>query len=123
MEFEGVKDSEIGLKQLFGDAAEIVAIVVCGDFSFGENNDDVTATVLEMIKKYEPGAVITGPAFKAGRANCFRYVFQEFCSDIFKKFTYMAETRNSAVDMKCVLDRIVPLASQLARSEAIGTCY
>lgn len=139
MEFEGVKGPGMGLKQLFGDEAEIVATVVCGDSYFGENIDEATATVLDLIKKYEPDVVITGPAFNAGRYGVAAGAVAKAVSeelgvptvsgmyienpgaDMFKKFTYMIETRNSAVGMKDALAKIAPLALKLARGEAIGT--
>jgi glycine reductase len=138
LEFEGVKGPGIGLKQLFGDDAEIVATVVCGDSYFGENIDDATAAVLEMIKKHKPDVVITGPAFNAGRYGVAagavaKAVTEELGvptvsgmytenpgADMFKKYTYMIETRNSAVGMKDALAKIAPLALKLANGETIG---
>lgn len=139
MEFEGVKGPGMGLKPLFGDEAEIVATVVCGDSYFGENIDSATADVLAMIKQYEPDVVITGPAFNAGRygvaAGAVAKAVTEQLgvptvsgmypenpgADMFKKFTYMVETKNSAVGMKDALAKIAPLALKLARGEEIGT--
>ncbi len=51
---------------MFGDDAEIVTTVVCGDSYFSENIGDATATVLEMIKEHEPDVVITGATNELG---------------------------------------------------------
>ena len=53
--------------QAFGDEAEIVATVICGDSYFNENVEEAKATVLDMIKSQNPDLVICGPAFNAGR--------------------------------------------------------
>jgi len=139
MEFEGVKGPGMGLKPLLGDAAEIVATVVCGDSYFGENIDAATDAVLDMIKKYNPDVVITGPAFNAGRygvaAGAVAKAVTERLgvpsvtgmyeenpgADMFKKFTYMVPTANSAAGMKDALPKIAALALKLGRGEAIGS--
>ena len=51
----------------FGDEAEIVGTVVCGDSFFNENLDSAKKDVLDRIKQFEPDIVIAGPAFNAGR--------------------------------------------------------
>ena len=51
----------------FGDEAEIIATIVCGDSYFNENIDKAKADILEMVKSQEPDLFIAGPAFNAGR--------------------------------------------------------
>ncbi|MFO7275192.1 MAG: glycine/betaine/sarcosine/D-proline family reductase selenoprotein B, partial [Bacillota bacterium] len=55
------------LKAALGDAAEIVATVICGDSWFNENLEEAKATVLELIRQHNPDLVVAGPAFNAGR--------------------------------------------------------
>ena len=57
----------LAFSQAFGDEAEIVATVICGDSYFNENVEEAKATVLDMIKSQNPDLVICGPAFNAGR--------------------------------------------------------
>lgn len=139
MEFDGVKGPGMGLKPLLGDEAEIVATVVCGDSFFGENIDEATETILEMIKKHNPDVVITGPAFNAGRygvaAGAVAKAVTEQLgvpsvsgmyeenpgADMFKKHTYIVPTANSAVGMKDALPKIASLALKLAKGEEMGT--
>lgn len=55
------------LAKELGEDYEIVATVICGDNYFGENLDEATDTVIEMVKKYSPDVFVAGPAFNAGR--------------------------------------------------------
>jgi len=139
LEYQGAKGPGIGLMQEFKEQADIVATVVCGDSYFGENIDEATGIILEMIKKHNPDVVITGPAFNAGRygvaagavAQAVKYklgiptvsgMYEENPgADMFKKFTYMVETKSSAVGMKDALQKMAPLAIRLAKGESIGT--
>lgn len=47
--------------------AEIVGTIICGDSYFAENMDRATEEILAMISSFKADAVITGPAFNAGR--------------------------------------------------------
>jgi len=64
---DGFVGPGMGLSNAIGDAAEIVGTVVCGDSYFNENIEEVSKTVLDMIKSYNPDLVIVGPGFNAGR--------------------------------------------------------
>ena len=55
----------MAFKAAFGDEAEIVATIVCGDSYFGENTKEATATIMEMIKEQKPDLFLAGPAFMA----------------------------------------------------------
>lgn len=55
------------LQKQLGEDYEIVATVVCGDNYFGENLEEATDTIIEMIKGYELNVFVAGPAFNAGR--------------------------------------------------------
>lgn len=64
---EGVVGPGMALNNALGDEAEIVATAICGDTYFATDMEKAAAEVLEMIRKYNPDAVILGPAFNAGR--------------------------------------------------------
>ena len=49
------------LTQQFGEEAEIVATIVCGDSYFNENLDKAKADILEMVKSQNPDIFIAGP--------------------------------------------------------------
>ena len=53
------------LMQKFGDEAEIVATVVCGDSYFNENVDQALGIIIPMIEQHKPDVFVAGPAFNA----------------------------------------------------------
>ena len=125
--------------QSFGDDAEIVATVVCGDSYFNENVESAKKTVLDMIKSQNPDLVICGPAFNAGRygvacGTVAAAVKKELNlpvltgmyrenpgADMFKKEVYVVSTKNSAAGMRDAVKKMAPLALKLARGEEIGS--
>ena len=64
---EGIVGPGMAFNQAFGEEAEIVATVICGDSYFNENVEAAKKTILDMISSQKPDAVICGPAFNAGR--------------------------------------------------------
>lgn len=128
----------LALNAGFGDEAEIVATVICGDSYFGENMEEAKKEILEMVKKYEPDLFVAGPAFNAGRYGVAAGTIAEAVqneleipsitgmyienpgADMFKKSVYVVSTKNSAAGMKDAVEKIVPLALKLVRGEEIG---
>ena len=128
----------LAFSQAFGDEAEIVATVICGDSYFNENVEEAKATVLDMIKSQSPDLVICGPAFNAGRygvacGTVAAAVKKELGlpvvtgmykenpgADMFKKDVYIVSTKNSAAGMRDAVKKMAPLAIKLAKGEAIG---
>src|SRR6056297_1671317 len=64
---EGIVGPGMEFNKKFGDEAEIVATIICGDSYFNENLDEAKAKVIDMVKEYNPDLFIAGPAFNAGR--------------------------------------------------------
>ncbi len=136
---EGVVGPGMALNAGFKDEAEIVATIICGDSYFGENMEEATATILDMVKEYDPDLFIAGPAFNAGRygvaaGTITDAVQQELGipvltgmyienpgADMFKKSVYIVSTRNSAAGMRKAVKNMVPLALKLAKNEEIGS--
>lgn len=135
---EGVVGPGMAFNQAFGDEAEIVATVICGDSYFGENIEKASAEVIDMIKPYNPDMFIAGPAFNAGRygvacgtiAKAVKdtlnipvltgmYV-ENPGADMFSKDIYIVSTKNSAAGMRDAVKKMAPLALKLAKGEAIG---
>lgn len=126
------------LTQQFGEEAEIIATIVCGDSYFNENLDKAKADILEMVKSQNPDIFIAGPAFNAGRygvacgticdavqeelgipAVTGMYV-ENPGADMFKNKVYTVPTKNSAAGMRDAVKKLAPLALKLAKGEKIG---
>lgn len=137
---EGFVGPGMGLNGLLKkDGAEIVATVICGDSYFNENLEEAKAEILDMVKKYSPDLFIAGPAFNAGRygvaCGAIAKEVEEKLGipvisamyienpgvDLFKKYIYIVETKNSAAGMKDALPKITSLALKLAKKEEIGS--
>ncbi len=127
----GVVGPGIAIQKAFGDEAEIVATVICGDTYFGENIKEATKVLLDMIKEEKPDLFIAGPAFNAGRygvacgdiatavqnelnipALTGMYV-ENPGADMFKKDVYVVETSDSEAGMRKALPKIDKLAVKL----------
>ncbi len=128
----------LALAKAFGEEAEIVATVVCGDSYFNENLDKAKADILEMVKKYDADVFVAGPAFNAGRygvacgticdavqeelgipAVTGMYI-ENPGADMFKNKVYIVPTKNSAAGMRDAVKKLAPLTLKLAKHEAIG---
>lgn len=128
----------LALTQQFGEEAEIVATIVCGDSYFNENLEKAKAEILEMVKGQNADLFIAGPAFNAGRygvacgtvcdmiqeelgipAVTGMYV-ENPGADMFKDKVYTVPTKNSAAGMRDAVKKMAPLALKLAKGEKIG---
>jgi len=136
---EEVVGPGMAINQGFGDEAEIVATIICGDSYFNENLEQAKAEVIDMVKKYSPELFIAGPAFNAGRYGVACGTIADAVNkelgipvltgmyienpgaDMFKKSVYIVETKNSAAGMRDAVKKMVPLALKLAKGEAIGS--
>ena len=135
---EGPVGPGLALQAAFGEAAEVVGTVVCGDSYFNENMEQAEAEILEMIKAQKPDLFIAGPAFNAGRYGvacgaiasavkkelgipALTGMYEENPgADMFKAEVYIVATRNSAVGMRDAVKKMSSLALKLARNEKIG---
>lgn len=135
---EGPVGPGLAFKTAFGEEAEIVGTVICGDSYFNENLDTAKAEILEMVKTAQPDIFIAGPAFNAGRygvacGTIADEVKKELGipvlsgmyienpgADMFKTSIYIISTKNSAVGMRDAVKKMAPLALKLAKGERIG---
>jgi len=137
-----VKEGPVGpgmaFKDVFGDKAEIVATVICGDSYFNENIEKATQEILQMIERYKPDVFIAGPAFNAGRygtacGTICKAVQDRFGIpavtgmypenpgvDLYKKHVYIIKTTDSAAGMKNAVSKMASLALKLGFKEPIG---
>lgn len=122
----------------FGDEAEIIGTVVCGDSFFNENLDSAKKDVLDRIKQFEPDIVIAGPAFNAGRygiacGEVAQAVMTELGVpavtgmyeenpgvEMYKRGAYIVPTRNSAAGMRKAVPVIANLALKLLKKEQVS---
>lgn len=138
-----VRDGFVGpglaFSQAFGEEAEIIATVICGDSYFNENVDAATEAILTMIKEKNPDGVICGPAFNAGRYGVacgtiaaavkeqlklpvLTGMYKENPGvDMFGNKVYICETKNSAAGMRGAVKVMAPLALKLVKGEPIGS--
>ena len=135
---EGPVGPGTALASLFGDKAEVVNTIICGDSYFNENPEEAAKTLLGMMRIAKPDVFIAGPAFNAGRygfacgAIC-EAVQQELGipvltgmyeenpgADMFREKLYIIATSNNAAGMRKVIPKMVSLALKLADGESIG---
>lgn len=129
----------LALAQGFGEEAEIVATIICGDSYFNENLEKAKADILEMVKAQNADVFVAGPAFNAGRygvaCGTIADAVQENLgvpavtamykenpgADMFKQKVYIVPTKNSAVGMRDAMKKLVPLTLKLGKREEIGS--
>lgn len=129
----------MALMQSFGDEAEIVATIICGDSYFNENLEKAKADVLAMVKEQAPDVFVAGPAFNAGRygvaCGTIAAAVQEELgipavtgmyvenpgADMFKSQVYIVSTKNSAAGMRDAIKKLAPLTVKIGKGEKIGS--
>lgn len=129
----------MALMQSFGDDAEIVATIICGDSYFNENLEKAKADILAMVKDQAPDVFVAGPAFNAGRygvaCGTIAAAVQEELgipavtgmyvenpgADMFKSQVYIVSTKNSAAGMRDAVKKLAPLTVKIGKGEKIGS--
>lgn len=135
---EGHVGPGLALSQRFGNEAEIVATVLCGDSYFNENVDAAIAAIIPMIEKYKPDVFAAGPAFEAGRYGmacgtickavteklgipAVTAMYDENPGvDSFRKDVYILKAGKSAADMKNAAPKLADFALKLGKKQEIG---
>ena len=131
---EGGMGPGLAFAQAFGEEAEIVATIICGDSYFNEENvDTATETVLGMIREKNPDGVICGPciqrrAVRRGVRHSCRSGKEQLGipvvtgmykenpgADMYKNKVYICETKNSAAGMRRGGKKMAPLALKLVK--------
>ncbi len=134
---EGTVGPGLALQTALGEEFEVVATAICGDSYFGENLEEAKATLIDMIKKYEPALFVAGPAFNAGRygvaCGMIALAVEKELGipvvtgmyienpgvDMYKKDLHIIETGDSAADMRKSMPKVAALAAKMARGEEI----
>jgi betaine reductase len=136
-----VRDGLVGpgrpLQQALGDAAEIVATIICGDNFMSERPDEALSQVGAALGRLAPDVVVAGPAFGSGRyglacAQVCRRASEQGIAAItamhhenpgatsFRREVVVVPTGESAASMQSVLERVAGLAIRLGRREQLG---
>ena len=135
---DGIVGPGMAFAASFGDKAEIVKTIVCGDSFFNENIDQAKKTILDMVREINPDIFIAGPAFNAGRYGLacgmicdavkeelgipvLTGMFEENPgAEMFKDKMHIVATKNSAAGMRDAVPVMASLALKIVGNEAIG---
>ncbi len=125
------------LQGQLGEEYEIVSTVVCGDNYFGENLEEATNTIIDMIKDLEANVFVAGPAFNAGRYGVacgtickaveeklgipvVTAAYEENPGvDMFRQDVIMIKTGDSAATMRKALPALAKMIKKMATGEEI----
>lgn len=125
------------LEKNLGEDYKIVATVVCGDNYFGENLEEATDTIINMIKDYKIDVFVAGPAFNAGRYGVacgtickaveerlgvpvLTAAYEENPGvDMFRQDVIIVKTGDSAATMRKALPAMASLIKKLATGEEV----
>ena len=129
----------MALKANFGEDAEIVATIICGDSYFAENMDKAKEQIIGWVKEQKPDVFIAGPAFNAGRYGTACGAICEAVqnklnipvvtgmyienpgADMYKNKIYVFPTKDSAAGMKDAAPILAKFALKLGKHEKIGS--
>jgi len=135
---EGVVGPGMQLKTLFGDRAEIVGTVICGDGYYGEHMEAARAECLKLIGAFKPDLLVAGPGFNAGR---YGVACGDVCAEtgkalgiptvtalypenpgveLYAKHTVIVQAADSARGMKAALEGMARIGLKLATGEPMG---
>lgn len=136
------KDGPVGpgraVQKALNNHGEVVATVICGDNYFAERIEEATEEVIRLIEFHQPGAVICGPAFQAGRygiaCGAVCKAVQDRLGipavtgmhkenpgvDLYKHDVYIVETKASVAKMQEVISKMVKILLKLVSGQKIG---
>jgi len=137
-----IRDGAVGpgtaFASAFGDEAEIIKTIVCGDSYFNENLSEATKTLVDMVRGLDADVFIAGPAFNAGRYGVACATICSAVSDelgipvltgmfpenpgaeMFLDRLYIIETGANAAGMRNAVPKMAALALKLASGAPIG---
>lgn len=136
---EGFVGPGMAINAAFKGQAQIVATIICGDSYYAENEEKAKATILEMVKEYEPDLFIAGPAFNAGRygnaCGSVCKLIKENLNipvvtgmyienpgvDLYRKDVYIVPTKDNAAGMRDAVPKMVSLALKLINNQELGS--
>jgi betaine reductase len=126
------------LQEAIKDWGDIVATIICGDNYFTEKMEETVEEVIRLIVPYQPGIIIAGPAFNAGR---YGIASGEICKsvqeklripavtgmyeenpgvELYEKDIYIIKTSDSVRGMAEAISMMAKMARKLSAKEEIG---
>lgn len=123
----------------FGQDAEIVATILCGDTYFSEHADEVADDLIAQIANDKPDLVIAGPAFDSGRYGmaCGKICVvaheklgipaltgvapENPAAEVYAPYIYVVPTAGTAAKMRDAVAPMARLGLKLARGEELGS--
>ncbi len=135
---EGFIGPGIAVQNVLGEQGKVVATAICGDNTFAEKIDETAEEVLELIRPFQPDAVIAGPAFGAGRygiaCGAVCKAVQERLGiptatgmneenpgiDLFRQYTYIVKTPKTGIGMADAVSKMVSIVTRLTAGQRIG---
>jgi glycine reductase len=135
----GLVGPGMAFKAAFGQDAEIVGTVICGDGYFAEHMETATAQILKMIAEYKPDAVVAGPAFNAGRYGTACGAVADAVQkqlgipavtgmyaenpgvDMYRKTVYIVPTEDSARGIKTAVPAMAKLVLAILNNGTAGS--
>jgi len=126
------------LEELFGDGAQIILTIVCGDNHAVEHQEEIIAAVVEKLKNTPADLFVAGPCFDAGRygmaAGALCNAVQSQLGipavsamheenpgvDLYREALYIVDSGASTLKMREVLARMASIGKKLVGKEEIG---
>jgi glycine reductase len=136
------RDGSVGpgrlLGPLLGDETRIVMTLICGDNYAVENQEAVTASVVERVRALKADLFVAGPCFDAGRygmaAGALCAAVQAELNipaitgmneenpgvDLYRDALYIIDSGSNPAKMREVLGKMADLGKKLVQKRAIG---
>jgi betaine reductase len=126
------------MEQLLGPDCQVVTTLICGDNYAVENQQTVTAAVLEQARAANAELFVAGPCFMAGRygmaAGALCVAVQSKLAipvvtamaaenpgaDLYREFLYIIDSGDNGAKMREVLARMAGMAKKLQQKVPLG---
>ncbi|MBL4831544.1 MAG: glycine/betaine/sarcosine/D-proline family reductase selenoprotein B [Aliivibrio sp.] len=122
------------LNASMGEKGEVTHTIICGDSYFNENEETSCDGIREILTKLQPDLVVAGPAFNAGRYGMACGLVGKVASEmgittisgmyvenpgyeLFRNYSYMVETTNSAAGMRKAAPAISKLINRFIETD------
>lgn len=138
---DGIVGPGMAFRGALADVAEIVGTVFCGDNYMNDHSEEACATVLEMIRSYQPDLVLVGPAFNAGRYGMACGMVAKMVdenlhipvvggiyeenpgADMYRRYAYFVPTTNAASGMRKAVPEMAAMVKKVLAGEDIRDGY
>ena len=136
---DGIVGPGLAFQEAFGEAAEIVGTIICGDDYFAANACAAQEEAKGLIEAFRPDLLIAGPAFNAGRYGVACGAVCELAvetmglpavtgmyeenpgEELYRNHAYNVPTEASAAGMRAAVATMTRLGLKLARGDSLGS--